>query len=775
MNVKTTLALAFFLIVSVSALVVLRSRPAESADAAPPLPGTPVISRDLIEDKLGDVIRIAVNRKNHDDEWVFERVETDQGMTGEWRMTAPLDTKAIRWEVAKIPRQLATLRYEISYGPSEAGGVSAADAGLEPPGATITLTDRDGKTAAIQIGNAASADTTYVRLAGSDRVCVGKSNLRNLLKSKAIEYRNNQPWTFKPSEVTRLEVVEQTDGVPRTYTFVPVGSGWHMESPAVAKATDKVADAVLALSRLRAASWVDDDADRLAVYGLSPASLAIHVTVEQTIEVESAADDSETTDDEPTDDSDSAKVLTRTTVHELYLSDRSPIGDETNAYFRVGDPPVVGTIAKTIADKLRPVMDEWRDMHVTTADVATATGIDLDIEGQRLRLVRRDGAWFIDPGDEHAEDAVVSAMLSALGDMKATAFVDHGSGGTLITGLDKPRATISLTLPGVDAPLRVRVGGPTDQATKLLGFVQFADDGPIAKVRTSDIDGLLKPPLAYRDRTIFNLVAAQIQRLAFSINAPFADQRLIFAVARSEDKWSMVEPAQAPVQADAVEKLVDAIARLRAEHVVGTSGQETGYGLDDPSVRLTIETVDESTYVLLATEHDAGYYARREDTDSIYEISGALFAQLRAELREPAVLLFDAADVVSFSVRHGETEHGFERSDDRWVYRAETDLPLDAKKVEDLLLRIRDLKTERFVRYDDGADAVATGLSDPERTITVVVKNGTRHVLLVSSRGGVVGAPPGRLASVAGQPGVFVLSNEMLSRAVVSIEALASR
>ncbi len=779
MNVKTTVALAFFLVVAVFALVVLRSQPTAPAGAAP-VPSTPVTARDLIEDKLGEVIRVEVKRKNHDDQWVFERVETDQGMTGEWRMTAPLDTKAIRWEVDRIPRQLTSLRYEISYGPGEAGGVSPADAGLDPPHATVKLTDRDGKTATIEIGKPASASTTYVRLAGSDRVCVGKASLNNLFKSKAIAYRDNQPWTFKPNEVKQLEIVDRSGGDTRTYAFIPVGSDWRMTAPVSAKATDKVAGAVQTLSILRAGAWVDDDAGKLAIYGLDQAPIAIHVTVEQEVkEPKKKKDDKENEsakDEKEQKEPDDAAPKTRTTVYDLYLSDRGPIGEETKVYFRVGDPPIVGTIAKTIADKLRPVMGEWRDMHVADVDVPSATtGIDLNIEGQALKLARRDGTWWIDPGNEHAEGKAVKRLLTALADLKATAFVD-GTVAPEVTGLDKPRATIALTLPNADAPVRVLVGNPTDQTTKLLSFLRFGVEGPLAKVRSSDVEPLLQTPLVYRDRTIFNLAPSKIQRLTFSVKAPFAEKPLHFAIARSDDStWSMVEPVQAPVRTDAVTKLVSALATLHAERVVASTGQETGYGLDDPAVRLSIQMADDSTYDLVATQHDAGYYARRRDKGSIFEIAGSFYAQLRAELREEAVFSFDAANVTSFGVRHGDTEYAFTRKDDGWVYGGEPDLPLDAKKVEDLLLRIRDLKTERFVRYDAAANEEVTGLNDPERTITVDMKDGTHQVLLVSGQGAGAGAPPGRLARVSGQPGVFILSNEMLSRAVVSLDALAAR
>jgi len=124
------------------------------------------------------------------------------------------------------------------------------------------------------------------------------------------------------------------------------------------------------------------------------------------------------------------------------------------------------------------------------------------------------------------------------------------------------------------------------------------------------------------------------------------------------------------------------------------------------------------------------------------------------------------------SITDGGVSHTFERSDGAWKYAAESDLPLDSKKVEDLLLRVRDLRTERYIRYANAEGALTLGLDQPERMISLVFKDGTKTVLDVSPQGGGAGAPPGRVASIEGIPGVFVLSNETLSRVSVSLDEL---
>jgi hypothetical protein len=236
----------------------------------------------------------------------------------------------------------------------------------------------------------------------------------------------------------------------------------------------------------------------------------------------------------------------------------------------------------------------------------------------------------------------------------------------------------------------------------------------------------------------------------------------------------MVEPVAAPVQTEAVKALIALLAGLRGDAVVGTIDQETEFGLNDPDVQVSMVSDEGQRVSLMVRERDGSTFAKTDGGASICSVSGSVLTQLRAELRDDSILTFDAKDVVSFSVSKDETTNGFTRSESGWTYDAEPDLPLDTKKVEDLLLRIRDLKTERFVRYQaSDSDSAELGFDNPERVISIKFSNDKTARLVISSSQAGPGAPPGRLATRAeDQSSVFVLSNEMLSRTVVSLNEL---
>ncbi|MEK7755836.1 MAG: DUF4340 domain-containing protein, partial [Planctomycetota bacterium] len=345
MNFKSTIVLAAIL----AALVVMYAisssapKPVDISETTAPKPASSPTAHDLIEKKLGEVVKVVCQVKGKE-AWIFEKKAPTEGTgTASWRMTAPMDMAVAAYEVEKFGRELGRLAYEVAYKPGEPGAVAAADAGLAPPEAIVTLTDTAGATATVEIGKAVSENETYVRLAGTDRLCVGKAGLRTLWKSKALEYRDQQLWNFAPENVTRVEVIDRSaTEAPVNYAFSKDGGKWMMESPVSARATGKVDELLRAISRMRVIQWQDDSREKLPVYGLEPGALSVRVTVEE--KVLAKTEDKEDDDDE--EDTPEAASETKKTVYELHVADRSPIGEDTKTYVRVGNDSAIATIMK---------------------------------------------------------------------------------------------------------------------------------------------------------------------------------------------------------------------------------------------------------------------------------------------------------------------------------------------------------------------------------------------------------------------------------------------
>jgi hypothetical protein len=507
--------------------------------------------------------------------------------------------------------------------------------------------------------------------------------------------------------------------------------------------------------------------------------LTVRVTVEE--EVEEEADEGEEgpgeeqeTGEEPVEPEREVK----STVYELHLSDQSPIGEDTKAYIRPGDEPTVATIMKTVTDKFKPVMSEWRDMQITSVNVGAASRIEISAAAGSATLIKGDGGWSFEADAGPAEESAVEGLLDAVSDLKAVAFVDGEPSDLAAFGLDQPRAEIRLTIPGVEDVERITIGGYTDSKTKRLVYARRNEVASVAKVRAVDINALTQGPKAYRDRTIFAVPSGSVEQIALSTENRFGGGRANMTFTRADDAWIMSSPVEAPVREDRFKDLLSELSGLRAEAIVADADEPSAYGLDGPkaTVILTHKSSEEGetespSVRLAATEHRGKVYAKRGDRTTIYQLTREFYDRLFAEYRTDEVLTFDESSVRQFAIRKGDDAHAFERADDRWTYQSEPDLPLDTKKVDNLLLQLKDLRTERYAAY--GSDDLGPfGLGEPYHEVTVTLDDGSAKVLLVSDQACPADPQKGLYATVQGQGDVFLLSPATVERFAVSLDTL---
>lgn len=814
MNTKTTLTLAFILVLLVLAYYFVQSRPGLAESTAPPPPpvGAATAERDVLPEKLGDVVKVVCRRKGAE-EWVFEKQAKAAG-DGQavWRMTSPLEFECVRWEVEKFGNQLGSLKYEISYKPGEPGAVSAEQAGLDPPEAVVTLTDADDKSVTMQIGKPASSRETYVSLAGSDVIYLGKNDLRHLIKEEPFEYRDKQLWDFASQDVTRVEVVDRAEPqAPVTYVLRRDGDHWMMEAPVTARAANKKIDDMLGtMGRIRAVAWQDDRQEMLPVYGLDPAALIVRATVEKEVPIEAKDANEQTSEPEMSPerpDEEEHKTETKVTVYELQFSNQSPIGEDTKTYMRADDESLVATVMKSTVDKFKPKMAEWRDMDVTPVATANATRIELSTGEGSATFIKEGDNWTFESDGAKAEGAAVEELLKAVDNLVAVAFVDEQAPDLHAYGLDAPRAAVRLTIPGVEGVESISVGDYTDAATKRLVYVRRNEFNSIAKVRAEDVAAIIRPLDVYKDRTVLDVPADRIERIALSTPVAGESGKGQVAFERSDDTWTMVEPVSSPARGEALGKLAQSLADLRAQQVVATAAEASAYGLDDPSATVTltyqppteyrIETSESAespsaegksetpsqgpetgapieeqpapqTVELWLAEHEGNCFVRRADGDLIYRVDRSLYDQLTAEYHTDRIFDFDETRVYRLIIRNGDQTHSFEKREGTWVYEPEPDLPLDPKKLQNLVSQLKDLRTKRYVRYH-AEDLSPYGLSAPRHEVRVVLDDGRSQALWVSGKRGVVASDRGFYAALKGQTAVFLLPESEIKRLEVSL------
>ena len=206
----------------------------------------------------------------------FERIEVAaadrfalaQSTNGVWRLAAPTSLPADQDLVMNLLRNLMTteateLKRELVADFSEFG--------LAEPSAQYTLRTRGG-TNRIQTqltfgANASPAgDQLFVRRADIDSVYVVDAAMRQRLPSYAYELRDRALWSFRPTEVTKVTVV---DG-DKTTTLQRNNAGQWTRPGRNLNATEisQIEIAIGMLGRLKAVDWTTRGQDKLAAYDI---------------------------------------------------------------------------------------------------------------------------------------------------------------------------------------------------------------------------------------------------------------------------------------------------------------------------------------------------------------------------------------------------------------------------------------------------------------------------------------------------------------------------
>jgi len=729
MNFRTTLFLFVLLLVAVGLYLLTPTRvpepgttePAGPAAAAPVFDPAPDVSR---------VVRVELRRADRP-ALVFARslpAEAD-GPLGDWRMEAPQAGAADRFRVEDLARVAAQLRSRTRLQPGRAGAPRLADAGLEPPRATLILTDRDDRTYTLEIGTAVPLSTdTYVRVGGDEDVLVATRDFAADLERSAKDYRDRNVLQLRAGDVTAIRVT----GPDGTIALARgTDDHWGLAAPITTPAKDREALALVTqLVGVRAADFVEPGA-LPGTYGFEEPYLTIDVT---TVATRPKVTPTPTT--APGEETEVAVELERDErQHRLVIGGAADLGGR-NRYARRDDEPAVFIVAAEVVEQLKPELGKLRDDQVTRLQPDDVTALTLGAGSDAVTLRRVDGQWVGDGVLDRLDLSAVAALLQTIADLRATEFIDEPADPASY-GLTPPRAVLRVQRSADAPPLTLLVGGQTSSGR--FAFAQIEGQPTVFLIGSAAAEQLAVAPLDLRSRAILTLDPARVERVELT-RGP---QR--YVLARGPGGWALAEPAGAPSDGESVRTLLIDLANLRARRVVAL-GAADEYGLATPTmtVRLDVAGVPAAddpelagpttapageTHTLRIALRDGTYFCQREGDAYVYELEPTVGRVLDAELIDRRLFGFAADAVVEFKVdAPGGTNQLVRGEAGAWHYPPDPYVKLDAKKVTDFLGELANLRVERYLSYAE-ADLAAAGLEHTPVTVTVRLADGTVHTL----------------------------------------------
>ncbi len=740
MNVKTTLALVIVLVVIGILWFFAPAREAgPEAESTEPVSNAPRFVFDP-QPELDALTRIEVQRPERPTLVFAATKDTDAPAARvAWRLVEPVDAPAEVPQVTALARTLLNLQYLVEFTPGSGDQPTLAEAGLDPPTATVIMVEEDGQEHVVQIGGQVVMSTdTYVCLGDQDKIYVASRDLLPQVRKDLSDYRSKRLFDFKPEDVAQA-VITQGDS---RYDLTRQGDqDWVLNEPVRAHAAaDQVKILLRNFSSLRATDFVPADVSGSAL-GFDNPYLTFEVTTEQRHRI---------IPDEPTSQPAEPEYETITDTYQIVVG--APAGlDGKQRYARRAGADWAVTVGSATLENLLPDLDKLRDPRVLRIKASDVTALEIASADQTARLEQIDGRWQSTTADlGNVESSAVIDVLNALEALQAVSFID-APGAPSEYGLAAPRATLSVQVRGSVEPIVVHVGSATGSGQ--YAYLRLDDQEPVIVVGASQADRLLVTPIELRSRVIFSVPPADLR------NVVVQSEYLRYELGRPGDAgWKLVIPVNAPLAVDNANALVANLARLRARSIAGRF-DEGGFGLDAPALVVSFDyefvpppepDADEGPpspeeepaepilvgQTLTIGRVDDRVYARRAEEPYVFELDQSVYRTLSAELIDPAVFDFGAGDVVAVTMQFTDEELELRRGDDGWEYVPEPFLALDQKQVEDLVQSLAGLTAERYRSYR-GADAGELGLSRDVTVITIELTDGRTYALRVGSSGGV--------------------------------------
>jgi hypothetical protein len=372
-------------------------------------------------------------------------------------------------------------------------------------------------------------------------------------------------------------------------------------------------------------------------------------------------------------------------------------------------------------DRGRPTTDERRVEHAQLApgfDAARADVIELERDGKRVRVEKRNGAWWLGP--TRADDAAVEAIVSTL----QYAQVERRAPIAL------PSARATLTAGGIT----LRIGG---DAPGRGVYVERLGEVVVAEPR------------------LLEVVEAELASARLTVGDPAGARTLAFAplsLERQAGGWRIVQPSPARADGDRVDALLAALARARAASTV-TPGPAPLPG--DRALVLDGKTE--------ARLRDGGcrdqVLALRADGAALCFDRAALSPLFEpGELRDPHPFPFRLDEVDALDVREGAATLSLRRAEHAWRITAPLDAagPADDGAVREWLDALVHARARRFaapgralatVRMAAGGDEVSVEIGRTDTELTALRRGEAEAGYLPSSTLKLIDTDPLRVRS----------------------------
>jgi len=452
----------------------------------------------------------------------------------------------------------------------------------------------------------------------------------------------------------------------------------------------------------------------------------------------------------------------------LSLGDTAP-SPSGGAYVAVdggGDARSAAVVTREVAALFDARADDFRQRTLVTLGARELEELVIERPTDRLRLVRGPALAFRIDGKERANRDATEPLFVTLGRLSATRFLSVPAAvaarGPLpplvVTLVPRPEKAPGTSQHRAEKTVVELGGACPDAPGEVIAVVRLpqARAGCVAK---DVLIPLGVPREALRDTQPFSARKDEVEALTLER----AGKRLVLE--RSGTGFLLREPSEAPVDVEAGNRRVEAVARAPAELVPNPNPKELG--LEAPSGKVTLRVIgdddkaSEERLELGRTAPDGTLYARRLEDGAVLAFGREAARAFQIDstlLRSQKIFDFALFAVAELELSAPEAQvvrrgaHGLELVTPQG-FQSDGELTTNAT------LALGSLTALRWVADEDDR---SFGLADPTLTARAKVDadgGSAEHAVVIGRP-----TPGGYFAAIAGSAGVFLLERGVVER-----------
>src|SRR5213592_1837625 len=406
--------------------------------------------------------------------------------------------------------------------------------------------------------------------------------------------------------------------------------------------------------------------------------------------------------------------------------------------------------------------EEFRDRKLTDLSNAQVRRVALKTPVGEIELDKKDTHWdILKPLRARADDQKVNDLISQVTSARIGQFVADDRGDLRTYGLAEPRGSITLfdqeqkKDQKVEIGESIKVAGREDKGQTLqIGaipekeneqvYVRFAPRGSVYTLPKKIEEILNTKPADLRDNHLVRIDTNILDRI--TIDAPGKTKTVL---ARKDGNWAVTNRNNAPADAGAVRRMIDALQNERVtKFVEDVASNLPKYGLDKPQLQLTFSSfASENTAETRAGEQafatvafgkvdGDNVYARLADEPFVVAVRRTLLDQVSTDplqWQEMSIFKVKPEQIHRLSVvtKHEATLARDAKGEWSWVAGGG---PINQTNLQSLLNMLSNLRAVRWV----GPTIPQHGFDKPQLAISFTTSPDDKisHRLFVGSAAG---------------------------------------